>query len=94
MENEYRARFLTPISQCIEQANQAIGDNSSMAAILQSCQMREYLQQAENCNTAILDILFEMAKGTIDKYSADKLEEQKAIHKKRVAAACAPVTGS
>ena len=53
MENEYRSRFLTPISQCIEQANQAI-----------------------------------------DEYSADELEEQTAIHKKRVAVACAPVKGS
>jgi hypothetical protein len=94
MENEYRSRFLTPISQCIEQANQAIDDESSMADILQSCQIREYLQQAENCNTAILDILYEMAKGTIDEYRADELEEQKAIHKKRMAVACAPIKGS
>jgi hypothetical protein len=94
MENEYRARFLTPISQCIEQANQAKDDNSSMAAILQSCQIKEYLQQAGNCNTAILDIFFEMAKGAIDEYSADELEKQKVMHKKRMAAACAPIEGS
>ncbi|GJL71955.1 MAG: hypothetical protein NMNS01_11540 [Nitrosomonas sp.] len=94
MENEYRSRFLTPISQCIEQASQAKEDNSSMAAALQSCRIKEYLHQAGNCNTAILDILFEMAKGTIDKYSADELEEQKATHKKRVAVACAPIEGS
>ena len=91
MENEYRARFLKPISQCIEQANQAKDDHSSITAILQSCRIKEHLHQAGNCNTAILDILYEMAKGTIDKYSTDELEEQKTIHKKRVAAACAPI---
>lgn len=44
MKNEYRARCLTPISQCIEQANRVIDDGlSSMTDFLQSCQIKEYL---------------------------------------------------
>jgi len=91
MNNEYKTRFLIPISECLEQSNQKFEDGEPVTETLASCKMRELLEQAGHCNTAILDILYEMAKGTIDEYSASELEEQKLIHKKRVAKACAPV---
>lgn len=55
-ENKYRARFLIPISQCIEQVSQAKDDNSSIAAILQSCQIKEHLHQAGNCCSGLMEM--------------------------------------
>lgn len=91
MENEYRARFLVPIGLCLDQAGQAINNGENVAEILTSCKAREYLKQAGRCNTALLDTLYEMAKGTIDEYSTAKLEEEKQAHRKIIATACAPV---
>jgi hypothetical protein len=91
MEKEYRTRFLVPIGRCLEQAGQAIKNGSPVAEVLSSCKAREYLEHAGNCNTALLDTLYEMAKGTIDGYSPAKLEEERQVHKQKIALACAPV---
>ncbi len=91
MESEYRDRFLIPLSLCIEQTDQAISDGVPVAEILNACQAKKYLKQAGLCNTAILDVLYEMAKGTIDHYNASELEAQKTAHKQRVSVACAPI---
>ena len=91
MENEYRKRFLVPIGLCLGQAEQAVNNGSPVAEILTSCKAREYLKQAGLCNTTLLDTLYEMAKGTIDDYSAEQLEEQKEMHKKRITVAYAPL---
>ena len=77
MENEYRTQFLVPIGLCLELADQAIRNGNPVDGILTSCRAREYLKHAGQCNTAVLDTLYEMAKGTIDDYSTDRLEEQK-----------------
>ena len=91
MENEYRTQFLVPISLCLELAEQAIENASPVDEVLTSCRAKEYLKHAGQCNTAVLDVLYEMAKSTIDDDSTDKLEEQKRIHKKRISKSCAPL---
>jgi len=91
MENEYRNRFLVPLSLCIDQADKAIDGGTPVMEVLVSCKAQKYLVQAGHCNTAILDVLYEMAQGSIDEYSKSELEEQKLVHKQRVSVACAPI---
>ena len=91
MENEYRTRFLTTIGKCLNEASDAIEHGKPVAELLKSCRVREYLKHAGRCNIALLDTLYEMARGTIDDYDTDTLAEQRALHNKRIKVACAPL---
>lgn len=96
MENEYHSRFLIPIGQCLKQASKAVADGNSVSELLANCRAREYLDQAGKCNMALLDTLYEMAKGTIDDYNSAELELQKEKYKKRISIACVelpPISG-
>lgn len=89
MENEYNARFLKPMSLCLKQASTAAAKGGPVAEVLSSCRANDYIHQAAKCNIALLDILYEMAKGTIDDLSPEVLKQQKEVHKKMITEACA-----
>ncbi len=92
MENEYNARFLKPMTLCLKQASTAAASGGPVAEVLSSCRAQEYLDQASLCNVALLDILYEMAKGTIDDFSPEELKRQKEEHKERVKKSCAEIS--
>ena len=94
MENEYNARFLKPMSLCLKQASTAAAKGGPVAEVLSSCRASDYMRQAAKCNIALLDILYEMAKGTIDDLSPEKLKQQKGAHKKMVAEACTAIASA
>ncbi len=92
MENEYNARFLKPMTLCLKQASTAAASGGPVAEVLSSCKARKYLDQASLCNVALLDILYEMAKGTIDDFSPEELKRQKETHKERVKESCEEIS--
>lgn len=94
VDKEYNTRFLKPMGQCLKQASTAASNGGPVAEVLSACKAREYLDQAGKCNTALLDILYEMAKGTIDDLSPEELKQQKEAHKKMIAEACTAIASA
>ncbi|NEV62920.1 hypothetical protein [Thiorhodococcus minor] len=95
VKTEFRARFLQPLRSCLSKSQEAMTQGQPVADVLASCQARELLEGASTCSDALMDLLYEIAGGTIENHSEEWIQETRERHRQRLKKACAsPVDGT
>lgn len=95
VKGEFRARFLKPLKRCLSMSQKAMAEGEPVANVLASCKARELLEGASTCSDALMDLLYELAGGTIDKHDDAWMRATRERHRARLKDACAsPADGA
>lgn len=89
VKGEFRERFLDPLSTCISRSQKALKTGEPVDQILDDCKAARLLSQAGHCVDALMDLLYEIADGSIDDHDEAWIAEQRERHRERLAVACA-----
>jgi hypothetical protein len=89
VKTEFGERFLSPLEACIQVGRRAMDTGQPVAPVLESCGARALIRQAGRCTDAMMDMLYDLANGTINEHDEDWLRREQERHEQRLADACA-----
>lgn len=89
VKGEFRERFLEPLATCISRSQQALTTGEPVDQILEDCKASRLVRQAGLCVDALMDLLYEIADGTINDHDEAWIAQQRERHRERLVVACA-----